>query len=103
MKAKEAVACLAALGHLNRLQVFQLLVKAGAEGMSIGELQRTLEVPASTLSFHLKELATVKLVEQSKEGRTVTCRANYKMLNDVLVFLKQDCCKGVALPVFCSR
>jgi ArsR family transcriptional regulator len=103
MRAKEAVECLAALGHLNRLQLFQLLVKAGAEGMSVGELQKELQVPASTLSFHLRELATARLVEQTKEGRTVICKANYKMLNDVLVFLKQDCCKGVALPVFCSR
>lgn len=100
MKATEATVCLAALGHLNRLQLFQLLVKAGAEGMTIGELQRALDVPASTLSFHLKELTAALLVEQTKEGRTVICRANYKMLNEVLVFLKKDCCQGVALPVF---
>lgn len=102
MKAKQAVDCLAALGHASRLQLFQLLVKAGAEGMSIGELQKELDVPASTLSFHLRELATADLIEQTKEGRTVICRANYKVLNDMVVFLKQDCCRGVALPVFCN-
>lgn len=102
MNANKATECLAALGHQNRLELFRLLVKAGAEGMSIGAIQRELEVPASTLSFHLKELTKAGLVEQTKEGRTVICRANYKMLNDVLLFLKQDCCKGIALPVFCK-
>ncbi len=68
--------------------------------MSVGEIQKALEVPASTLAFHLRELADAKLVSQTKEGRTVRCQANFDALNDVLVFLKQDCCKGVALPVF---
>jgi len=91
---------LASLGHENRLELFQLLVQAGPEGMTIGELQAMLERPASTLAFHLRELVMAGLVTQEKEGRMVRCHANYRALNDVLQFIKHNCCKGVALPVF---
>ncbi|WP_292935739.1 metalloregulator ArsR/SmtB family transcription factor [Noviherbaspirillum sp.] len=94
---------LASLGHENRLELFQLLVQAGSEGMTIGELQAVLDRPASTLAFHLRELVSAGLVVQEKEGRAVRCHANYRALNEVLQFIKQDCCKGVALPVFISK
>jgi DNA-binding transcriptional ArsR family regulator len=91
---------LAGLGHEHRLEIFQLLVQAGDDGMTVGELQTLTERPASTLAFHLRELVAAELVIQQKEGRMVRCRANYQALDEVLQFVKQDCCKGVALPVF---
>lgn len=94
---------LASLGHENRLELFQLLVQAGHDGMTIGELQSVLGRPASTLAFHLRELVAADLVTQEKEGRMVRCRANYLALNEVLQFIKQKCCKGVALPVFVAK
>lgn len=94
---------LASLGHENRLELFQLLVQAGPNGMTIGELQSALGRPASTLAFHLRELVSADLVRQEKEGRMVRCRANYAALNEVLQFVKHKCCQGVALPVFVSK
>lgn len=94
---------LAGLGHEHRLELFQLLVQAGDEGMTVGELQAVTGRPASTLAFHLRELVASDLVTQQKEGRMVRCRANYQALDEVLQFVKQDCCKGVALPVFGAR
>jgi ArsR family transcriptional regulator len=94
---------LASLGHENRLELFQLLVQAGPEGMTIGELQAALDRPASTLAFHLRELVAADLVTQEKEGRMVRCRANYQALNEVLQFVKKNCCKGVTLPVFSTK
>jgi ArsR family transcriptional regulator, arsenate/arsenite/antimonite-responsive transcriptional repressor len=93
----------AALGHEHRLELFQLLVKSGDDGMTVGEIQSVLERPASTLAFHLRELVGAGLVTQQKEGRSVFCRVDFKALNEVLQFVKQDCCKGVALPVFCAK
>lgn len=90
----------AALGHVNRLEIFQTLVKAGSDGLTIGEIASVLGLPASTLSFHLRELVRSQLVSQHKEGRTITCAANFAALNDLLTFVKKDCCKGVALPAF---
>lgn len=94
---------LASLGHENRLELFKLLMQAGPEGMTIGELQSLLDRPASTLAFHLRELVSSGLVTQEKEGRMVRCRADYRALNDVLQFVKQNCCRGIALPVFASK
>lgn len=93
----------AALGHEHRLELFQVLVKAGDEGMTVGELQSVLGRPASTLAFHLRELVNAGLVSQQKEGRSVFCRVDFEALNEVLKFVKQDCCEGVELPVFCTK
>lgn len=92
----------AALGHVNRLEIFQTLVKAGSEGMTIGEIASLLDIPSSTLSFHLRELVRSELVTQYKEGRSITCMVNYDALNELLTFIKKDCCKGVKLPAFTS-
>lgn len=77
-------------------------VQLAANRLASGELQSVLERPASTLAFHLRELVAAGLVSQEKEGRMVRCRANYHALNEVLQFVKQNCCKGVTLPVFHS-
>ena len=53
MNEKAAVASLAALAQGMRLRIFRALVGAGPQGMTPGALCATLDVPASTLSFHL--------------------------------------------------
>ena len=53
---KTAVLALAALAQDLRLRIFRALVGAGPQGLTPGDLSATLAVPASTLSFHLKEL-----------------------------------------------
>jgi ArsR family transcriptional regulator, arsenate/arsenite/antimonite-responsive transcriptional repressor len=85
---------LAELGNATRLQIFRLLVQAGHEGLSIGEIQRRLGIPASTLAFHLRGLVTAGLVEQDRQGRCVFCRANTAALNDTVAFVKENCCVG---------
>ena len=94
MNIASAARTLASLGHENRLALFQRLVQAGHGGMSIGELQSALGRPASTVSFHLRELVATGLVTQDKEGRMVRCRANYAALNEMLVFVRNTCCQG---------
>ncbi|HEY0847950.1 MAG TPA: metalloregulator ArsR/SmtB family transcription factor [Noviherbaspirillum sp.] len=94
---------LASLGHENRLELFQLLVRAGPEGMTVGELQSVLDRPASTLAFHLRELVAADLVTQEKEGRMVRCRANFAALNAVLQFVQQNCCQGVTRPISITK
>lgn len=39
-----------------RLRVFRALISAGPQSLTPSDLCATLDVPASTLSFHLKEL-----------------------------------------------
>jgi DNA-binding transcriptional ArsR family regulator len=81
-----------ALGNETRLAVFTLLVPAGRGGLTVGEIQSRLGVPASTLSHHLSRLMQVDLVLQQRQGRKLICRANYPAMNGVLAFLTRNCC-----------
>ncbi len=88
---------LAALGNPMRLRLFRLLVRAGQDGLTVGDVQRHLEVPASTLSHHVAALVRAGLVLQERRGREVICRAHFGAMNDLLRFLTEACCTGVQL------
>jgi DNA-binding transcriptional ArsR family regulator len=92
MESKTAVTALAALAHETRLAIFRLLVQAGAAGQTAGAIAERLDVPATTLSFHLKELATADLVTSESQGRFIIYRANYPAMNGLLEFLTANCC-----------
>ena len=94
METKQAVKALAALAQETRLSVFRALVGAGEEGMAAGELAEQLDVPAATLSFHLKELAATELIAQSRDGRSLIYSLRPDVMNELLQFLMQDCCQG---------
>jgi ArsR family transcriptional regulator, arsenate/arsenite/antimonite-responsive transcriptional repressor len=103
MKTAAAADRLASLGHELRLELFRLLVQAGDDGLSVGELLAAVDRPASTVAFHLRELVDAGLVRQEKEGRTIRCRADYRALDELLIYLKHDCCRGVPLTAFTAR
>jgi ArsR family transcriptional regulator len=92
---QKAADALAALGNRTRLRIFKLLVRAGREGTNVGTLQRHLGIPATTLAHHLATLTNASLVEQERRGREVICTANYKAVNDVLAYVKAECCAGL--------
>ncbi|TCO81549.1 DNA-binding transcriptional ArsR family regulator [Plasticicumulans lactativorans] len=96
MEEKDVVRALAALAQAARLQVFRTLVVAGPEGLTPGAIAEALEVPASTLSFHLKELANAGLVTQEREGRYLIYRAAFERMNALLAYLTENCCQGQA-------
>lgn len=82
----------AELGHPTRLEVFRYLVKAGHQGVPVGELQSALDVPGSTLSHHISRLVSVGLVIQHRQGRTLYCRPQYDELFGLIAFLQEECC-----------
>jgi DNA-binding transcriptional ArsR family regulator len=92
MKAEQVVAALGALAQESRLAVFRLLVKRGPPGYTPGELADKLDIPAPTLSFHLKELQRVGLVRVQREGRFLNYTANFPQMNELLGFLTENCC-----------
>jgi len=92
MKATEAVAALGALAQESRLAVFRLLVKRGPQGYTPGELAEKLDIPAPTLSFHLKELQRVGLVQVLREGRYLNYTASFPQMNELLGYLTENCC-----------
>ena len=95
MELEHAARCLEKLGNPTRLEVFRLLVKAGHEGLPVGAIQDHLGVPASTLSHHVAHLVNVGLVSQEREGRVLRCQPNYQLMDGLIGFLTEECCRGV--------
>ena len=94
MDEQSAVAALAALAQGMRLRVFRALVGAGPQGLTPGALSATLDVPASTLSFHLKELMQAGLVSQERDGRNLIYRPSLAQMNALLTYLTAHCCQA---------
>ena len=88
----EAAQGFAACASEQRLTVLRLLVRAGADGLTVGELQERATMPASTLAHHLRFLAAGGLVERERRGRTVINRAAYRRLETLAAFLLDACC-----------
>jgi len=84
---------LAALGHPVRLAILRFVVQAGERGSAAGEIQNHVELPASTLSHHLKRLVEAELLVSSQEGTFHYYAADYKALRGLTDYLWQDCCK----------
>ena len=95
MKTSAAVPLLSALAHETRLEVFRLLVRAGPDGLAAGTMSDALDLPAPTLSFHLKELRVAGLVDSERVGRSRIYRADYPAMSDLLTFMTDECCAAV--------
>ncbi|CAG9170114.1 ArsR/SmtB family transcription factor [Cupriavidus pampae] len=94
METDNALEALAALAHAVRLAVFRLLVQAGPEGLPAGRIAELMETPASSLSFHLKELNRAGLLAARQDGRSIIYTARYETMNDLLGYLTENCCGG---------
>lgn len=110
MKNSKAIDALAALAQTTRLDTFRLLVKHEPEGIPAGELARRVGVPQNTMSAHLAILARAGLIEGERQSRTILYRAKISALQELTLFLIQDCCGGRAdlcaplvagLPFYC--
>lgn len=100
MNESQAIAALGALAHPARLRVFRALVGAGQGGLTPGVLQQELGIPATTLSFHLKELSNAGLATGARASRNLVYRAEYEHMNALLAYLTDHCCQGaVCAPV----
>lgn len=96
MDEKTAVTALAALAQEARLRVFRALVGAAPDGLTPGALAAMLDIPASTLSFHLKELVHADLVVVERDGRHLFYRPAIAQMNALLAYLSDHCCQGQA-------
>ena len=96
MEEKVAITSLSALAQSMRLRIFRVLVGAAPEGLTPSALSATLGVPASTLSFHLKELMHAGLVSQEREGRNLIYKPALTHMNELLAYLTAHCCQGTS-------
>ena len=90
----DAAVMLAAIGHPIRLQVFRQLVQAGPNGLPAGEIARALQMPPSSMNFHLRALQQSGLVTSRTEGRFVIYTALFDAMSALLGFLTENCCGG---------
>ena len=72
--------------------MLRLLVRAGEDGLTVGQIQQRSGLPASTLAHHLRVLVEGGLVEQERQGRAVVSRAAYRQLEALAAFLLDECC-----------
>lgn len=91
MHETDVVLSLAALAHPVRLQVFRALVVSGQSGLTPGVMQEGLGIPATTLSFHLKELSNAGLVTTERASRHLVYRAAAARMDDLLGYLASNC------------
>lgn len=94
MDKRSALDALAALGQDTRLEIFRLLIRAGAEGLPAGEIGERLRTVQNTTSAHLKVLAHAGLIRAEREGRVIRYAADMTGFRDLLAFLMEDCCEG---------
>lgn len=99
MNEQAIVQSLAALAHEHRLRVFRALVVAGEEGLTPGAMVEQLDIAATKLSFHLKELTNAGLLTQQRDGRNLIYRAAYGHMNGLLAYLTENCCQGAECAV----
>lgn len=92
LTADAAAESFAALGAPVRLAILRALVRAGPAGLPVGALREKLDLPASTLSHHLKALIAADIVQQHREGRVLRCFASYDMITSLAAFLLGECC-----------
>ena len=96
MDIKDAVNALESLAHETRLGVFRLLVQAGADGLSAGEIADRLGALQNTMSSHLHKLGRAGIIKSRREGRHIIYSANFESLSGLIVYLMDDCCGGSA-------
>lgn len=98
LELEEAAQGFAAVGSEPRLDVLLSLVRAGPDGLSVGDVQEKLDLPASTLAHHLRFLAAAGLIEQEKQGRVVRNRAAFSRIEALASFLLKECCSESTSP-----
>lgn len=87
-----------ALTHEVRLRILRRLRKAHPDGMVVGEIQKEIGVPASTLSHHLEALFQGGLVRQRREGRFLRYFTDEQGLEELVHFLSFECCPPPGEP-----
>jgi len=94
MDKTNALAAFAALSQPTRLDVFRLLIEAGAAGMRAGEIADALAVRQNTMSANLGVLLQAGLVDNRREGRSIRYHADLDGVRGLLGFLMEQCCSG---------
>jgi DNA-binding transcriptional ArsR family regulator len=77
MKLETTALIVSKIGNPTRLKIVRLLVRAGPNGFSAGSVQKTLEIPGSTLTHHLMHLKNAGVIRQERDQATLFCKMQY--------------------------
>jgi ArsR family transcriptional regulator len=94
MEKQIIIAALDALAQETRLDIFRLLIQAGASGLPAGTIGDRLGVPNATLSFHLQQLKHAGLANTQRKSTQIIYTANYDAMNGLIAYLTENCCQG---------
>ena len=94
MEKTDIVTALSALAQDNRLDVYRLLVQAGAKGMAAGGIAEKLGLAPNTLTFHFDRLRQAGLLTVRRDGRSMIYAARYDTMNALIAYLTENCCGG---------
>lgn len=94
LRSADVIAALSALAQEHRLAAFRLLVEAGPDGLSAGDLADRLGIPRSSLSFHLNQMMQAGLIVQRRESRSLIYSADFVTMAALVGFLTENCCRG---------
>jgi len=88
-----------ALANAHRLKIYNILTSCGKPNTScdsddvfsccVGDLDSQLDIAASTLSHHLKELHRAGLIHMKRDGKQVFCSLNTEKMNQLQQLFSQ--------------
>lgn len=95
MKLEQSTLIFEALGQINRLKIFRILVENSHDGITPTEISKKMKnMPRNTLSFHLSLLSQANLCTSKKVGKEIIYRPVCATIKKIAHFLLKDCCDG---------
>jgi len=88
----KTVKILESLAQETRLKAFKILVKAGLNGITAGEVSKQVGIPQNTMSFHLSHLENSGLIKSKKQSRYIIYSADFNTVEKLMQFLLENCC-----------
>lgn len=92
MDSNRVVRALGAIAHDYRLAIYRMLVERGPVGLSAGDIARRLDMPPSSLTFHLQQMLNAGLVTQRRSGRQLIYAVDFAAMNSLVSYLTENCC-----------
>lgn len=103
MDGSQAIRALSAIAHDYRLAIYRMLVQEGPAGLSAGDIAGRLDIPPSSLTFHLQQMLHVGLVTQRRSGRQLIYAADFAVMNSLVSYLTENCCgNGAECATVCN-